>query len=181
MGAGLEGVLAKDFFRISKSLRGVSAGSQTTVAKAAHCSTSNGEPQKTRGQASDHERIKSGRTVTLHQLPRARTPVRHRRAGLVSDEVREKVSENSEQGQTADAVAGEYPGSAAFMMPNGGCAGRGLLGRGNDRGPIFHAKNLRRKDRGASTLCVTPASRLGETGLSGRDFTPDLSPWKRKM
>jgi hypothetical protein len=40
--------------------------------------------------------------------------------------------------------------------------GRGLLGGIDDRGPIFHAKDLQRKDRGASTVCVTPASRRGE-------------------
>ena len=86
---------------------------------------------------------------TLQTLPRARTPVRDSGPGLVSDEVREEVGEYSEQRKTADAVAGEHPGSAAFVRMCGGC--RGLLGRVNDRGPIFHAKTSRRKDRGAST------------------------------
>jgi hypothetical protein len=56
------------------------------------------------------------------------------------DEVREKVSQNAEQSQTANAVAGKNPRSAAFMMML--VSSRGLLGRRDDRGPIFHAKNL---------------------------------------
>jgi hypothetical protein len=83
----------------------------------------------------------------------------------VGDEVRKKVGQNAEQRQAANAVDGENPGAAAFMMFGGS---RGLLGVGRrDRGPIFHAKTSRRKDRGAITLCVTPASRHGEAGQSG--------------
>jgi hypothetical protein len=55
----------------------------------------------------------------------------------VGDEVREKVGEYSEQGQTANAVTGKNPRSAAFVMFG---SGRRLLGRRDDRGPIFHAK-----------------------------------------
>jgi hypothetical protein len=99
------------------------------------------------------------------------------------DEVRKEVSQNSEQRQTADAVAGKNPCSAAFMLPDGGSGGRGLVttGRRDDRGPIFHARSLQRKDRGASTLCVTPASHRGETRLSGLDFTPNWSLRERKI
>jgi hypothetical protein len=43
------------------------------------------------------------------------------------------------------------------MFADGRCGSRGLIRRRDDRGPIFHAKNLQRKDRGASTLCVTAA------------------------
>jgi hypothetical protein len=59
--------------------------------------------------------------------------------GLVRDEVREEIRENAKQRQTANAVCGQNPGSAAFMMFGGS---RGLLGVGrrDDRGPIFHAK-----------------------------------------
>jgi hypothetical protein len=60
-----------------------------------------------------------------------------KRPGLVGDEVREKVGEYSEQGQTANAVTGKNPRSAAFVMFG---SGRRLLGRRDDRGPIFHAK-----------------------------------------
>jgi hypothetical protein len=42
-------------------------------------------------------------------------------------------------------------------------------------------QNLRRKDRGASTLCVTPASRHGEARISKRNFTPDLGSLEIKM
>ena len=41
---------------------------------------------------------------------------------------------------------------------------------------IFHV-NLRRKDRGASTLCVTPASQLGEAGPSEANSTADFEHW----
>ena len=58
---------------------------------------------------------------------------------LVGDEVGEKVGENSEQCQPRQTISREHPGSAAFPLNRGGC-GRGLLGRRNDRGPIFHAK-----------------------------------------
>jgi len=55
----------------------------------------------------------------------------------MSEVFREKVGENPEQRQTTDAVASENPCSTAFMLSGGS---RGLLGRRNDRGPIFHAK-----------------------------------------
>jgi len=100
----------------------------------------------------------------------------------MSDEVGEKVGQNSEQGQTADAVAGKNPGAAAFMMPNGGCGRwRLLTTRRDNRGPIFHAKNLPRKDRGARTLCVTPAPLHGVARLSKRDSTPDLGRRGEKL
>jgi hypothetical protein len=58
------------------------------------------------------------------------------------NEVREKVGQYSEQCQAGNSVGGENPRSAAFMLPHGSCSSRGLLGvgRGDDRGPIFHAK-----------------------------------------
>ena len=130
------------------------------VPKAAHCSTFKQEAQsrddRIRNREQMRNRWKEGKVHT-HPIPRARTPVRQRGPGLMSDEVREEVGQNSEQGQTADAVAGENPGSAAFMMSNGrgGCGGL-LTTRRDNRGPIFHAKTSRRKDRGARTLCVTP-------------------------
>jgi hypothetical protein len=80
---------------------------------------------------------------TLRLFPRARTSVRHARPGLVGDEVREEVGQNAEQRQATNAVGGENPCSAAFMMMKFGSR-RGLLGVGrrNAWGPIFHAKNL---------------------------------------
>ena len=56
----------------------------------------------------------------------------------MGDEVREKVGQNPEQRQATNAVAGQNPRSAAFMLPGSGS--RGLLSRRDDRGPIFHAK-----------------------------------------
>ena len=84
----------------------------------------------------------SGRRIHFILLPRTRTPVRHCGPGLMRDEVREKVGQNSEQRQSGNAVCGQNPRSAAFMLPDGGSSSRGLLGirRRDDRGPIFHAK-----------------------------------------
>jgi len=113
------------------------------------------------------EQLTTGRTEvvnTLQPWPRARTSVRDSGPGLVSDEVREEVGEHAEQRETTDAVTGEHPGSAAFVGTCGGS--RGLLRRSNDRGPIFHAKNLQRKDRGASTGY---ASRL-PSDVAGQDL-----------
>ena len=62
----------------------------------------------------------------FNRIPRTRTPVRQRDRGLVGDEVREKVGENAEQRQSADAVTGKNPGSAALVML--GCSGRLLSG-----------------------------------------------------
>jgi hypothetical protein len=58
------------------------------------------------------------------------------------DEVREKIGQNSEQSQARDAVSGQNPRASALVMPGGGSRSRGLvsISRGNDRGPIFHAK-----------------------------------------
>src|SRR5579864_1290258 len=109
---------------------------------------------------------------TLFLFPRTRTPARYGDPGLVSEKVRDEVSQNSEQREATNAVAGENPGSAAFLVPDSGSGGRGLLRGSDDRGPIFHAKTSRRKDRGAITVCVTPASRLGETGLSPQILPP---------
>jgi hypothetical protein len=72
------------------------------------------------------------------------------------DEVREEVSQNSEQRQTRDAVGCQNPRSTAFMLPEGGGGGRGLLRRINDRGPIFHAKT----SSGKIVAQVRYASRL---------------------
>jgi hypothetical protein len=91
------------------------------------------------------------------------------RAGLVSYEVREKVGQNSKQRESRNAVSRKNPSSAAFMVPDSGSRRRTGIIRSNDWGPIFHAKCLRRKDRGAITLCVTPApaSWRGQDYLSG--------------
>jgi hypothetical protein len=55
-----------------------------------------------------------------------------------------------------------------------------LCDRRDDRGPIFHAKTSKRKDRGASTLCVT-LPRVMARRTYGQDFTPDLFAKNRKM
>src|SRR5258708_7384140 len=89
------------------------------------------------------------------------------------DEVREKVGQNSKQRESRNTVSRENPSSAAFMVPDGGSRRRTRISRSDDWGPIFHAKCLRRKDRGASTLCVTPAPRHGEARLSEQNFTPN--------
>jgi hypothetical protein len=60
----------------------------------------------------------------------------------MSDEVREKVGQNSEQRQPGNTVSGKNPRSAAFVLADSGSCSRGLLGiqRRDNRGPTFHAK-----------------------------------------
>jgi len=89
----------------------------------------------------------------------------------MSYKVREKVGQDSEQRESRNAVSRQNPSSAAFMVSGSGSRGRTGISRIDDRGPIFHAKCLRRKDRGASTLCVTPAPLHGEARLSVRNST----------
>lgn len=127
----------------------------------------------------DHKSKICNWLVTLHRLPRARTLVRDCRAGLAGDEVREEVSDHSEQRQAGNAIGGENPGAAAFVLCGGGLGLRSW-NRRDDRGPIFHAKNLQRKNRGARTLCVTPAPLHGEARLSAGDFTPVLGQRRGK-
>ncbi len=81
------------------------------------------------------------------------------------DEVREEVSQNSEQRQTRDTVGCQNPRSAPFMLPDGGGGSRGLLRRRNDRGPIFHAKT----SSGKIVAQVRYASRLPRF-LAGQDY-----------
>ena len=92
---------------------------------------------------------------------------------LMGDEVGKEVGEDAEQRQPRQAIRREDPRTAALPPDRGCCGTRGLLGSRNDRGPIFH-ENLRRKDRGANTVCVTPASRPGEAGPSDANSTPDF-------
>jgi hypothetical protein len=88
-------------------------------------------------------KMKTDCLATLTVGPRARTLVRQRQAGLVSDEVREEVRQHAEQRETTNAISCENPGSAAFMMFEGWVRGRGLLNGWNHGGPIFHAHYLR--------------------------------------
>ena len=63
----------------------------TTVPKAVHCSTLNMAAWE-RGRRALESRTELDEAAdTLRTPPRARTPVRQRGAGLVSDEVREEV------------------------------------------------------------------------------------------
>src|ERR1700674_4776136 len=98
----------------------------------------------------------------------------------MSDVVGEEVGQYAEKSQSRYAVCGENPRAAAFMVADR-C--RGLLNhRRNFRSPIFHTrKTSERKDRGANTLCVTPARRHGQTGLSERNFTTVLRRIDKEM
>jgi|SRR5579872_3764125 len=161
------GVLGTAYsLRFLNSCVGLSDGRRNYNLKAAHCSTF-----KVLAWLGSVRSSTFRTAVTTPVLfPRTRTPARYRDPGLVSEEVRDEVGQNSEQREATNAVAGENPSSAAFLVPDGGSGGRGLLRGRDDRGPIFHAKTSRRKDRGAIRVCVTPASRLGETGLSPKFY-----------
>jgi len=101
-------------------------------------------------------------------MPRARTPVHQPNPYLVRDEVREKVSEQSEKSQPGNSISRKNPGAAAFTAPHSrGSRSKRLLGSRRDiRGPIFHTrKTSERKDRGASTFCVTPPGLRGQARL----------------
>ena len=101
--------------------------------------------------------LKSRKAVSDTPLPhpRTRTPVHYCILGLVGDEVREKVGENSKQRQPRQTVCREYPCSAAFMLDRGRC-GRRLVGGRDNRGPIFHAQT----SSGKIVAQVIHASRL---------------------
>jgi len=96
------------------------------------------------------------------------------------DELRKKVGENAKQRQANDAVAGENPRSSAFMLPDAG--GRGLfrIRRWDDRGPIFHAKNLptERSWRKYVMRHACLASRRSRTIWA--EFYPGLAPAGQK-
>jgi len=58
----------------------------------------------------------------------------------VSDKVREEISEEPEENQTANAVGGKNPGAAAGKVSAARRLRKRLLGRRRDvRSPIFHA------------------------------------------
>ncbi len=111
--------------------------------------------------------------IHLLHIPRARTPVRQPGPGLVRDEVREEVSQNSEQRQTRDAVRRQNPRSTAFMFPDGRGGRRGLVinRRRNDRGPIFHAKT----SSGKIVAQVRYASRLPRV-MARQDYLGRILP-----
>ena len=105
------------------------------------------------------------------RIPRARTPVRQRGPGLMRDEVREEVSQNSEQRETRNTVGCQNPRSAAFMLPDGRGGSRGLLRRRDDRGPIFHAKT----SSGKIVAQVRYASRLPRV-MARQDYLSGILP-----
>ncbi len=110
--------------------------------------------------------------IHLLRVPRARTPVRQPGPGLMSDEVREEVSQNSEERQTRDAVRCQNPRSTAFMFPDGRGGSRGLVtSRRNDRGPIFHAKT----SSGKIVAQVRYASRLPRI-MARQDYLGRILP-----
>jgi hypothetical protein len=112
-------------------------------------------------------------TLQIHflRVPRARAPVRQPGPGLMSDEVREEVSQNSEQRQTRNTVGGQNPRSTAFKFPDGRGGSRGLVCRGNDRGPIFHAKT----SSGKIVAQVRYASRLPRV-VARQDYLSGILP-----
>jgi hypothetical protein len=57
------------------------------------------------------------------------------------EELGDEVGENPEECEAGNTVTGQYPGATTFIM----LAGRLLRNRGDDRGPIFHAKPPKRK------------------------------------
>ena len=108
------------------------------------------------------------------RIPRARTPVRQRGPGLMRDEVREEVSQNSEQLETRNTVGCQNPRSAAFMMPHRRSSrSRGLLviRSRDDRGPIFHAKT----SSGKIVAQVRYASRLPRV-MARQDYLSGILP-----
>jgi hypothetical protein len=66
-------------------------------------------------------------------------------------------------------------------MFTGRLLGRLLRTRGDDRGPIFHAKTSERKDRGAITLCVTPTGDVAGQDYLGRKSTTVLGLANKEM
>ena len=95
----------------------------------------------------------------------------------MSEVFREKVGENPEQRQTTDAVASENPCSTAFMLSGGS---RGLLGRRNDRGPIFHAKKPP-TERSWRTYVMRHARFASRrSGTICRRFYPGFTPLAEK-
>ena len=121
------------------------------------------------GRLRDSWRDAGAIVATLLPCPRALMPVRGASDFLVRDEIRQEVGENSEQRQAANAVDGEHPGSTAFVFDRRGCS-VGLLVRRDDRGPIFHARTSRRKDRGAQCWYASRPPRIA----AGQDLTAIL-------
>lgn len=108
-------------------------------------------------------------------------PLTTARTRLMSDEVGKKVCQNAEKRQSRDSVCRQNPCSAAFMMAVVRCRGLLNLGR-NFRGPIFHTrKTSERKDRGARTLCVTPARRHGRQDYLARILLRFCAPQTTKF
>ena len=102
-------------------------------------------------------------------LPRTRTTARPCRQYLMSDEVREEVSEEAEKRQPGDAISGKNPSSAACEMPVTRRVRRCLLRNLRYRGPIFHA---RKPPNGRIVAQLHYASRLpgimaGQDNLGG--------------
>jgi hypothetical protein len=95
----------------------------------------------------------------------------------MSDEVREEVRQDAEQGQSADAIRGQNPSSAAFIVF--ACDGGGLLGGRNGWGPIFHA-NLQ-TERSWRMYVMRHVRLATERAGTVVDFTPVLCAPERKM
>src|ERR1041385_3674106 len=162
------GVLGTAYsLRFLNSCVGLSDGRRNYNLKAAHCSTF----KVLAWLGSIRSSTIRTAVTTPFLFPRTRTPARYCDPGLMSEEVRDEVRQNSEQCEATNAVAGENPGSAAFLVPDSGSSGRGLLCGRDDRGPIFHAKTSRRKDRGA----IQYASRLPRV-WARQDYHPKFYP-----
>ena len=133
---------------------------EAAVPKAAHCNTFKGMQPGERGS-----RIQEPEDPEIQLrpcTPRTRAPARRRDTLLVSDEVRKEISEDPEKSQPRDAVGGENPGAAAFTCLPAEAGWEVDCSETEEETTGARSsmqETSERKDRGASTLCVTPARR----------------------
>ena len=121
-------------------------------------------------------------TYTTRSFRRRARPLVTARHFLVSDEVREEICQNAEKSQPRDTVGGKNPGAAAGKVFAGRRLRERLLRsrRGNNRGPIFHAK----PPNGRIVAQVHYASRLpgvaARQDYLGQHFTTVLWPANKR-
>jgi len=108
------GFLATAYDVVSSSVQWGNAGflAKQLGSKAADCNTFNGGCQLRNWAFS---KLK----IHFHPDPRTHTPARHCRRPLMSDVLREEVSQKPEKNQPGNAVRSENPGATAFKVSAG--------------------------------------------------------------